>query len=293
MEKYVKGGYLQNLDDFSATYCINEHFLEKLKILNGIYVLPLSVNYRGIFYNRRMLEEEGYQIPSTYAELIDTMERIKKAGKLPIVFADKDSWTIHQGWDAIDMSSRGSQDDLFQNVLNGDAFLYEDSIALDSTRKFLEIRKYGQKQTVNTGYDDAVKKFANGEAYMFLQGNWAYPMIKKINSDIDLLFMPFPAYHENQAKVVAKIDATLGVSASCKHSEAAGQFLNYVFSKNVSKYYADKAGAYSCINSVDVTDSYAKVFTDSISKGDFFLQEFAYESEKSDARDALFQNFVS
>ena len=50
--KYVKGGYLQELDDFSATHCVNEHFLEKLKILNGTYVLPLSVNYRGIFYNK-------------------------------------------------------------------------------------------------------------------------------------------------------------------------------------------------------------------------------------------------
>ena len=65
--KYVKGGYLQKLDDFSATHCVNEHFLEKLKILNGTYVLPLSVNYRGIFYNKRMLEEDGYQIPSTYS----------------------------------------------------------------------------------------------------------------------------------------------------------------------------------------------------------------------------------
>ena len=53
--KYVKGGYLQELGDFSATHCVNEHFLEKLKILNGTYVLPLSVNYRGIFYNRRMM----------------------------------------------------------------------------------------------------------------------------------------------------------------------------------------------------------------------------------------------
>lgn len=179
--KYVKGGYLQELGDFSATHCVNEHFLEKLKILNGTYVLPLSVNYRGIFYNRRMMEEDGYQIPSTYAELIHTMQQIKKARKLPIVFADKDSWTIHQGWDAIDMSSRGSQDNLFQNVLNGTTVLYEDPIALDSTRKFLEIRQYGQKQTINTGYDEAVKKFAKGEAYMFLQGNWAYPIIKKIN----------------------------------------------------------------------------------------------------------------
>ena len=75
---------------FSATHCVNEHFLEKLKILGGTYVLPLSVNYRGIFYNKKLLEEEGYQIPSTYAELIDTMQQIKKAGKLPIIFADKD-----------------------------------------------------------------------------------------------------------------------------------------------------------------------------------------------------------
>ncbi len=80
------------------------------------------------------------------------------------------------------MSSRGSQDDLFQKVLNGDAFLYEDSIALDSTRKFLEIRKYGQKQTVNTGYDEAVKKICKwGSLYVF-SGNWAYPMIKKDQS---------------------------------------------------------------------------------------------------------------
>lgn len=240
-----------------------------------------------------MLEEEGYQIPSTYSELIDTMQQIKKAGKLPIVFADKDSWTVHQGWDAIDMSSRGSQDDLFQKVLDGDALLYEDSIALDSTRRYLEIRKYSQKQTINTGYDEAVKTFANGEAYMFLQGNWAYPLIKKINPDIDLLFMPFPAYHEGDEKVVVKIDASLGVSASCTHTEAVGKFLDYVFSKKVSEYYAEEAGAYSCIKSVDVADKYAKAFTDSIRNGDFDLEEFAYESDKSDTRDALFQNFFS
>ena len=197
--------------------------------------------------------------------------------------------------DAIDMSSRGSQNNLFQNVLNGTTVLYEDPIALDSTRKFLEIRQYGQKQTINTGYDEAVKKFAKGEAYMFLQGNWAYPIIKKINPYMDLLFMPFPTYNENQARVVVKIDATLGVSASCKHPrEAAEKFLDYLFSKNVSEYYADQAGAYSCIKSVDVADSYCeRRFRIVSGSGEFFLEEFAYESEKSNARDALFQNLTS
>ncbi|MFR3401913.1 MAG: hypothetical protein ACLTUL_06500 [Blautia faecis] len=138
-----------------------------------------------------------------------------------------------------------------------------------------------------------MKKFANGGSLYVFSGKLGVSYDKKINPDIDLLFMPFPAYHENQAKVVVKIDATLGVSASCKHLEAVEQFLDYVFSKNVSEYYADKAGAYSCIKSVDVEDSYAKAFTDSIRSGEFFLEEFAYETEKSDAINALFQNFIS
>ena len=103
------------------------------------------------------------------------------------------------------MSSRGSQDNLFQNVLNGTTVLYEDPIALDSTRKFLEIRQYGQKQTINTGYDEAVKKFAKGKPICFFRGNWAYPIIKKNKSEyMDLLFMPFPTYNENQARIVVK-----------------------------------------------------------------------------------------
>ena len=80
LKKYVTGGYLQALDNFSATHCVNEHFLEKLEILNNTYVLPLSVNYRGIFYNRQMLEEEGYK----NIELIQDLsgkDRIIKARK--------------------------------------------------------------------------------------------------------------------------------------------------------------------------------------------------------------------
>lgn len=219
------------------------------------------------------MEEEGYTIPSTYDELIDTMEQIKKSGELPIIFPDKDSWTIHQSWDAIDMSSRGSQDSLFQIASKGITPLNLDSIAIDSTVKFGEIRKYGQENTLNTGYDEAVKTFATEEAYMFLQGNWAYPMIKKINPEIELLFMPFPTDTGNDPEIVAKIDASLGISASCNNPNAAQRFLDYVFSKPISSYYANMAGSYSCIKSVNSEDDYAQAFSDHLNEGTFSLEE--------------------
>lgn len=293
LEEYIQGGYLQPLTNCPITRLINEHFLEKLKTHNDLYIIPLSVNYRGIFYNKKLMEEEGYTIPSTYDELIDTMEQIKKSGELPIIFPDKDSWTIHQSWDAIDMSSRGSQDSLFQIASKGITPLNLDSIAIDSTVKFGEIRKYGQENTLNTGYDEAVKTFATEEVYMFLQGNWAYPMIKKINPEIELLFMPFPTDTGNDPEIVAKIDASLGISASCNNPNAAQRFLDYVFSKPISSYYANMAGSYSCIKSVNSEDDYAQAFSDHLNEGTFSLEEKNYWEEKSDERDILFQKLVS
>ena len=71
----------------------------------------------------------------------------------------------------------------------------------------------------------------------------------------------------------------LGVSASCTHTEAVGTIPRIMyFQRMISEYYAEEAGAYSCIKSVDVEDSYAKAFTDSIRSGEFcsggiFLRE--------------------
>lgn len=66
---------------------------------------------------------------------------------------------------------------------------------------------------------------------MFLQGNWAYPIIKKINPYMDLLFMPFPTYKENQARVVAKIDATLGFLLSVSIRKQLKNFWTMYFQK--------------------------------------------------------------
>lgn len=291
--EYIQGGYLEPLTDCPTTRLINEPFLEKLKIYNDFYIMPLTVNYRGIFYNKKLLEEGGYSVPSTYEELISIMDQIKKSGKLPIIFPDKDSWTIHQGWDAIDISSRGNQDPMFRMASKGIIPLSQDLTAIDSTMKFLEIRKYGQEDTLNTGYDEAIKKFAAGEAYMFLQGNWAYPMIKKMNPDMELLFMPFPTEEGTEPEVMVKIDASLGISSGCGNREAAQRFLDYVFSKPVSTYYANMAGSYSCVKSVNTEDDYAQAFSDYLNKGTFSLEEMNYWEEKDMERDSLFQKLVS
>ena len=65
------------------------------------YILPLSVNFRGLFLNCDLLEGRGSAIPESYEELLNLLEEIRADGEQAIIFPDKDVWTLHQGWDAV------------------------------------------------------------------------------------------------------------------------------------------------------------------------------------------------
>ena len=81
---------------------------------------------------------------------------------------------------------------------------------------------------------------------MFLQGNWAYPLIKKINR-ISICYLCHSLHIMKVMKSGSKIDASWEFQLPVPISEAVGKFLDYVFLKKVSEYYAEEAGAYSCI----------------------------------------------
>lgn len=291
--EYIKGGYLYPITDFSCADKVDSQFLEKLEVSGEYYIIPLSASYRGLFINRDLMEENGYQIPETYEELMNILEQIKAAGEAALVFPDKDSWTIHQGWDAIDTVSRGSQETLFQNAAEGIETMDQDGQAVVTTKKMLKLRAYGQKNMLNMSYDEAIKAFADEEAYMFLQGNWAYSLIKKTNPDIDIAFVPFPVEEGTEPKIVVRIDSAVGISASCQNLNAAESFLNYLLSDEVIDYYSDEAGAYSCIQSSARIGSYDEIFVKRLQEGSFEIETIAFSNEIDAARNNLFRSLVS
>src|SRR3546814_1651862 len=46
----------------------------------------------GVYYNKAMFAELGLQVPKTYAEFKDVVEKIKAAGRIPIAFGNRDRW---------------------------------------------------------------------------------------------------------------------------------------------------------------------------------------------------------
>ncbi len=285
VRQYAQGGYLAALDDTGLLDRLMEGYEPYLTVNGAVYMIPLSVNFRGLFVNCDLLEEAGYEVPRSYEELHALLEKIKIRGEQAMVFPDKDVWTLHQGWDAVYTVAWGSRKEAYRMAADGTQKMCENESLAKSLELYLELRKFGQERSWETGYDEAVSVFAGGEAWMFLQGNWAYSAIKKQNPDIRLVFIPFPTFSGDKPQVFVKLDSILAVSSSCEHPEAAQTFLEYLLSEEVMKDYTEKTGAYSCIKGGNGDLSFAQEFIERLEKNEFVLEMMAVPDSVYEVRD--------
>lgn len=285
IRQYALGGYLMPLDDTGFLDQIMEGYEEYLLMDEEVYILPLSVNFRGLFLNCDLLKRRGCAVPESYEELHNLLEEIKADGEQAMVFADKDDWTFHQGWDAVYTVEWGSRRDAYCMSAEGTRPLQDNMGMSSSLEKYLELREFGQEKSWEIGYDEAISIFAEEKAYMFLQGNWAYSAIKKQNPDIDMEFIPFPTDGEEVSDVFVKLDSSIALSASCAHPEAAMKFMEYLLSEDVMNYYTESTGAYSCIKGGNGDLSFAQRFVDKLEKNEFVLEITTVPEQVNDVRD--------
>ena len=57
--------------------------LDQVSIDGGIYLLPTGTAIYGIYYNKTLMEEHGWTVPTNFSELEALCEEIRAAGLIP------------------------------------------------------------------------------------------------------------------------------------------------------------------------------------------------------------------
>lgn len=74
---------LTDLSDFDFVNDIAPGILDQASIDGGIYLLPVSNTMHGIYYNKTLMEEHNWKVPTNFAELESLCAQIKDAGFTP------------------------------------------------------------------------------------------------------------------------------------------------------------------------------------------------------------------
>ncbi|RKP49940.1 carbohydrate ABC transporter substrate-binding protein [Cohnella endophytica] len=182
-----------------------------------------------MFYNKKVFESAGVNVPTTYEEFLATCDAIAKAGKTPVFLPGKDPWTLQFStlFSTAQKDSTEIAGKLNQNQMKFAE--YQDFKAgLDVLKEIVD-KGYGSKDPFAHGYDDAEKALANGDAAMFMMGAWfmtdivkKYP--DKVN-DIGAFAMPIPG--GKTPTVAVSPSVALYAMKGTKNQTSAEKFIEY------------------------------------------------------------------
>lgn len=290
---FLDSGILADVSDYEGLADINPGYVDILEGLEfvpteGTYGVPYVANAAGILYNREMFQEHGWEIPTTWEELITLCDTIQSEGILPFYFGMKDVWTCLAPWNslAVDLAPA----DVCQRVNAGETTFAEEY--REVAEKMLELLAYGQEGPFAYGYNDACTAFANGESAMFTIGSYAVPQIRSVNPDMDIdsFVMPGSSNAEEQT-LNSGVDLMLAVTEDCPNKEAAYEVIDFLLEDENVQAYLDDQSAVPCklgdFNLASNLDGMVEYIEDG-NMTDY--QDHYYPSEMS--VDALIQTFL-
>lgn len=290
---FVDAQILEDISDYEGLENINPGYLEidealKFVPVEGTYAVPYVANAAGVLYNRDMFAEHGWEIPTTWDELLTLCDTIQSEGVLPFYFGFKDTWTCLAPWNAMAVDLAPA--DASKQVNRGETTFAKEY--REVSEKYLELLQYGPEDPFAYGYNDACTAFARGESAMYPIGSYAAPQILSVNPDLNLDSFVMPANDSADGNTLnSGIDLQFCVMEGCENKEAVYEVLDFLYEDENIQKYIDAQTAIPCKDGDFALPSILDGMTDYITSGNMTdYQDHYYPSEM--AVDAQIQTFL-
>jgi raffinose/stachyose/melibiose transport system substrate-binding protein len=240
----ARAGLLLPLDDAYGQYGWNERVLpiakQRATFDGKAYGIGIELEVVGMFYNKRIFDEQGLSEPKTHEDLLLTADKLKKAGLIPIAFADQDKWPAGHTFSVFSGNIAGREK--LAQAISGKVPWNDTDFVQAIQIPFVDMNKAGYfiPEINAVTYDDWNALFYSGKAAMSLTGSWqvnAYANKETIPDPVGFFFYP-PV----QGKPIAPpsgLGSGYFVSSKTKEPDAAFQFLDFLFSKETAKFWLE------------------------------------------------------
>lgn len=191
------------------------------------YAIPTGLSYStGVYYNKKVFDDNGLKVPTTWTELQTVMSTLKGKGITPFGIGGKDTWPAGLAMLGVVGSlypSSEAKSALTEELWTQKAKL-TDELPLSVMTKTQTLFENAQPKFAGTGYDEIPAAFAKGDVAMIFDGTWNEPTIRTAVADkFQYGYFPLPASDNaaDNASLNGKIELQLAIPAGAKNQPAA------------------------------------------------------------------------
>lgn len=215
-----------------------------------VMAIPWSQDGKAFFYNKRIFEENNLEVPTTWDEFIDVLDKLKAAGyETPITEGLKDQWAILYYLGT--MNQRMVDPEVLAKDYDPATGEFTDPAYVEVLNKWKQLTSYMGEVATAIDHETARNTyFATEEApIMYLQFAEISLMTDTVNFDYG--FFNFPAFSEGKGDPNALTGAPEGfmVSNKAEHPEECIKFLKWLVSpEGGAVQLTTEGGDLTCVN---------------------------------------------
>ena len=199
IENFKESGNIMVLNDVAEKTGFTDKVFESAQNIlynqdGNIYAFPYAGNeYVVWYYNKAIFEQYSVEVPTTFDELLIAIDTFNSNGVTPMALFGSEGWITAAMYDVL--ATRWDAGGIAK-LDNGAGTISEEAYA-NAAQMMSKLVKAGlfQDSVSTSNYDQASQMFLNGEAAMFLNGQWYMTdATTTLGENVDWMY--YPSYDE-------------------------------------------------------------------------------------------------
>lgn len=258
MGPFVDAGLFEPITDLWNAEGLNEDMaaVEPTMTRNGeIWGVPYSYYQWGIYYRKDIFDEKGIAEPKTWDELLAASKTLKDAGITPFTIGTKYLWTAAGVFDYINLRTNGYD---VHNALTAGEIKYTDERIVNTFNNWKTLIDMGAfvDNHATMSWQDAIAPFANGEAAMYVMGNFSVDGYLNAGLTMDQIdYFQFPEITPGVPMAEEAPADAFFIPSGAKNKEDARKFLAFIAKPEIQTAWNETIGQLPPNSKAKVSDN--------------------------------------
>lgn len=212
---------------------INGEYLDKgldaaktnVTIDGKTYGLVYNALYQGVYYNKDMFAENGWDIPKTQEDLQKIIDDCNAKGIIPFASHMVDTWSIGN------VTMQFMMNDTFNKIPDWGNQFRDGKVTFSNSKEMQNAYQYNKlifdntfADTFSTEQTECDARMVTGEAAMKVSGSWSIQNFLDIDENFNFGIFPFPN-QTGDSKLIFEPNITIMTSAKTEHQDAVNKVL--------------------------------------------------------------------
>jgi raffinose/stachyose/melibiose transport system substrate-binding protein len=265
LKEFVNQGNVLDITGKFDSNAFSKQALDNSTFSDKTYGLPLGVSLAEFWYNKDLFAKYGLKAPTTWDELLNVVDTLKKNKVIPIALANQPKWP--GAYYLMYLADRLEGPDLFNSAFQRKGKGFDDAGYVKAGQYIQDLSK---KDAFNKGFNGVPYDAGAGrqllyteQAAMMLMSNSIVNNVRAESPNFEkkLDFFPFPTMPGGKgdpSDVQGSTAPVWSVSKKSKNSELAIELVKELTTVETAQAYSDRTGSVVAVKGVQYKDEFAK-----------------------------------